>query len=157
MSDWGRRIVLDLRFDQVVALALYELQREGFELVGKVNVRDVLRRSLKADFRRYAILSVWHPALAREAFRHSVEIGVELPINAAIYELADGETGITVAEPFPSLSNDRPWREECLALLPIEQGLSDHLGAALERMSHQARTPAWRAQADNSAPDKLAT
>jgi len=141
MSDWGRRIVLDLTFDQVVPLVLEELQREGFELVGKVDVRDALRRSFNADFRRYTILSVWHPALALEAFRQSPEIGAELPINAVICDLADDETGIAVAEPFPSLSNDRPWPTERLDLLPIKHQLSNRLTAALARISHQARPP----------------
>lgn len=146
MGDWGRRVVLDLDFDQVIVAVRQELQREGFELLGQLDVHDAVRRTLKADLRRYAILSVWHPSLAFDALRENLEIGVELPVNVAIYELADEETAITVAEPFPSLSSDRPWREECLELLPIEQQISDHLAQALGRISHltRATTPAQK-------------
>jgi uncharacterized protein (DUF302 family) len=142
MGDWGRRLVLDVTFNQVIPVVLQELQHEGFEILGQLDVRDAVRRSLKADLRRYTILSVWHPSLTFDALRESLEIGVELPVNIAIYELADGETAITVAEPFPSLTSDRGWREECPELLPIERQLSDHLAQALGRISHLARTTA---------------
>jgi len=49
MGDWGRRLVPDLTFDQVSVVVLQELQRERFEVLGTVDVRDALRRSLKAD------------------------------------------------------------------------------------------------------------
>jgi uncharacterized protein (DUF302 family) len=138
MGDWGRQLALDLAFEQVIPAVVEELQHEGFEIVGQLDVREELQRSLQADFRRYTILTVWHPVLALDALRESLDVGVEVPINVAIYELADEETGITVAEPFPSLSGDRPWREECLELLPIERDLSDHLAQALGRISRLA-------------------
>ena len=146
MDDWGRRLVVDVAFDRVVPTALEELEREGFELCGKLDVREALWQSRRQDFRRYTILTVWHPAIAAQALRQSLDIGVELPVNVAIYELADRETAVIVAEPFPSLSGDRAWRDDCLELLPIEVQLSEHLAEALGRMSHRARTMASTAE-----------
>ena len=139
MDDWGRRLVVDVGFDRVVATTLQELEREGFQLSGKLDVREALWHALQEDCRRYTIITVWHPAVAAQALRHSLDIGVELPINIAVYELADHETAITVAEPLPGLSDDRSWRYECPELLPIEFQLSDHLAQALGRMSHRLR------------------
>lgn len=146
MNDWGRRLVLDVGFDHVVSMASEELQREGFEVLGRLDVREGIRRTLDEDFRRYTIVSVWHPALALQALRRSLDVGVELPLNIAIYELADQETALTVPDPLPSLSADRTWREECPELVAIEIQLSECLGHALGRMSRMARAVAVPAQ-----------
>jgi uncharacterized protein (DUF302 family) len=146
MDDWGRRLVVDAAFDRVVSTALEEFEREGFEVSGRLDLRDALWHALGEECRRYTILTVWHPVVAARALRHSLDIGVELPINVAVYELADEETAITVAEPLPSLRDDRAWRDDCPELLPIELQLSDHLAHALGRLSRRLRAPVPAAQ-----------
>lgn len=146
MDDWGRRLVVDAPFDRVVSTAVEEFEREGFEVSGRLDVRQALWRTLREECRRYTIITVWHPAITAQALRHSLDIGVELPINVAVYELADEETAIIVAEPLPSLGDDRSWRDDCPELVPIEVQLSDHLAQALGRLSRRLRTTASAAQ-----------
>lgn len=145
MEDWGRRLVVDAAFDRAVSTVLEEFEREGFQVSGRLELREALWQALREDCRRYTILTVWHPAIAAQAVRHSLDIGVELPINVAVYELADEETAITVAEPLPGLRDDRSWRDDCPELVPIELQLSDCLAQALGRIARRLRTTATAA------------
>lgn len=140
MNDWGRRLVVDAAFDRVVSTVFEEFERDGFRVSGRLDLREALWQALGEDCRRYTILTVWHPAIAAQALHHSLDIGVELPINVAVYELADKETAITVAEPLPGLSDDRSWRDDCPELLPIELQLSDRLAQTLGRIARRLRS-----------------
>lgn len=146
MDDWGRRLVVDAAFDRVVSTVFEEFEREGFQVCGRLDLRDALWQALGEDCRRYTILTVWNPAIAAQALRHSLDIGVELPLNVAVYELADEETAITVAEPLPGLSDDRSWQNDCPELLPIEVQLSDHLAQTLGRIARRLRATAAATQ-----------
>jgi len=46
-----------------------------------LDVREALWQSLREDFRRYTIITVWHPVIAAQALRQSLDIDVELPIK----------------------------------------------------------------------------
>lgn len=140
METWGRRLVVDMKFPDAVSRALEEFQREGFEVSGQLDVRESVGRSVHEDFRRYVIITLWHPALGIQALHQSLEIGVELLVNVVVYELADEESVITAAEPLPSLSGDRLWREEWPALLPIEAEFDACVGRALGRMPRREAT-----------------
>ena len=72
---------LGVAFDRIVSTTLEELEREGFEQSGRLDVREALWQSLREDFRRYTIITVWHPVIAAQALRQSLDIDVELPIK----------------------------------------------------------------------------
>ena len=59
-------------------------------------MRDHFKTELHHEFRQYMLLEAWVPALAFEEIRADLDEGAATPIRFAVYELADGETAITV-------------------------------------------------------------
>jgi uncharacterized protein (DUF302 family) len=96
MLDDGRRVVIDLPFDEAVAETTRAIEAEGLEVIGRLDVRDHFHIELLHDFRRYLLLDAWAPLAAFEALRRDLDAGATLPLRVAIYELADGETAVTV-------------------------------------------------------------
>src|SRR5438093_1499356 len=106
MSDYGRRIVVDLEFETAVGETSRLIRQEGLKIIARVDVRDHFRRDLSPDFRRYVLIDAWSSKLAVDALRHNLDVGPVLPITVAIYELADGETAVVAKEPLaPYASN----------------------------------------------------
>lgn len=139
MEGWARRFVLDTPFCEALSVVTEQLQQQGFEVTGRVDVRDAVRRIPGQDFRQYAIMSFWHPPLGLEALRQDLDIGIELPVTVAVYELADEECVITVGEPLPTLSAERAWHEEWPTLRRIEIDLNERLAHALDGMSRHGK------------------
>ena len=100
MERYGRRVVVDLPFETAVDETIHALRAEGFDLAGRMDVRRFLVHTLHHDFRRYVLLEVVSPEVTLEALRQDLDVGAVLPTTCAIFELADGETAVVVAEPF---------------------------------------------------------
>ena len=98
MLDDGRRAVIDLTFDAAVAETMRAMQAEGLAVLSQLDVRDHFRVELLHEFRRYLLLQAWAPVAAFDALRSDLDAGATLPLRIAIYELADGETAVTVDE-----------------------------------------------------------
>jgi uncharacterized protein (DUF302 family) len=96
MLDDGRRVVIDLPFEQAIAETTRALELEGLAVIGRLDVRDHFRVELLHEFRRYMLLEAWVPLAAFDALKSDLDAGATLPIRAAIYELADGETAVVV-------------------------------------------------------------
>lgn len=137
MKDYGRRLILDQPFERALAMTVQALQNEGFETIARVDVRETFRTKLGEDFRRYVVLSVCNPRLALRALKQDLDAGTILGVSVAVYELADGETAVTVGEPFAPLVTDRLWRLECRELTDVAMDAEDRLARVLQRLSHQ--------------------
>jgi uncharacterized protein (DUF302 family) len=96
MVDNGRRVLIDLPFETAVGAAASAIQREGLTILARIDVRDHFKTELHHEFRQYVLLEAWVPALAFEEIRADLDEGAAAPIRFAVYELADGETAITV-------------------------------------------------------------
>jgi uncharacterized protein (DUF302 family) len=142
MDTWGRRLVIDMNFLDAVEKVSTEFQRQGFEISGQLDVRDNLARTLGKDFRRYTIMTFWHPVLGEQALQQSLEVGTELLVNVVVYELADQESVVAVADALPSLAGDLLWRDSWPALQPIEAAFDESVGRALGRLPNR-QVPAF--------------
>ena len=96
MVDDGRRVLIDLPFETAVGATAGAIQREGLTILARIDVRDHFKTELHHEFRRYMLMDAWVPALAFEEIRANLDEGAATPIRFAVYELADGETAITV-------------------------------------------------------------
>jgi uncharacterized protein (DUF302 family) len=114
MNDYGRHIVLEFPFERTY--------------------------SIGRDLRRYVILSAVDIRAAHSALRADLDAGVLLPCNMAVYELADGQTVITVGDPFSAVTGSAAWQHERPDLGEIAASVEDRLAEVLGRVSHQART-----------------
>jgi hypothetical protein len=66
-----------------------------------------------------------------------------LVTTIAVFELADGETALVVAEPFGGLGSNASWREANPALAALADRTCDRLARALSAMEDAARTDAY--------------
>ena len=110
MEDYGRRIILDIPFEQAVTQTSHALHAEGFDVVATVDVRHYLARSAHHDCRRYLLLEALLPQVTLDALQHDSGLGPMLPTTIAIYELADGETAVAASPALAPVAFDLGWR-----------------------------------------------
>jgi len=139
MDDYGRRVVLDVPFELAVAETSQVLRAEGFDLVGRLDVRDYLERTLRHECRQYVLLEALAPELTLQALQHDPAIGPLLPVMIGIYELADGETAVVASPPLAPVLSDFGWRAATPALPTIGDRASEQLARALDRLQRTAR------------------
>ena len=96
MVDEGRRVLIDLPFAAAVGATTGAIQREGLTVIARIDVREHFKTELNHGCAQYMLLEAWVPALACEEIRAGLDEGARTPIRFAVYELADGETAITV-------------------------------------------------------------
>jgi uncharacterized protein (DUF302 family) len=144
MEPYGRRVVVDLPFELTLTEVLRALQDETIEVIGRCDVRRLLEHTLQQDCRRYVLLDVMSPSVALDALRHDVSVGAVLPATIAVFELADGETAVVVAEPFGGLGSEREWRRTAPYMAALADQACEQLARAVSRFQHAARRHASR-------------
>lgn len=138
MERYGRRVVVDLPFEAAVDEMIRALRAEGLELAGRLDVGRFLERTLHHDFRRYVLLEVVSPDVTLEALRQDLDVGAVLPTTCAIFELADGETAVVVAEPFGGLGSEVEWRRTAPALAALADQACEQNARALNGLQQAA-------------------
>jgi uncharacterized protein (DUF302 family) len=138
VERYGRRVVVDLPFENAVDETIHALRAEGFDLAGRMDVRRFLVHALSHDFRRYVLLEVVSPEVTLEALRQDLDVGAVLPTTCAIFELADGETAVVVAEPFGGLGSEVEWRRTAPALAALADRACEQVARALNGLQQAA-------------------
>ena len=98
MADEGRRVLIDLPFEAAVGATTAAIHREGWTILARVDVREQFKNEVQHEFRQYELLEAWDPEVAFEEIRRDLDAGARVPVRFAVYELADGETAVTVDE-----------------------------------------------------------
>lgn len=114
----------DLGFDEAVARAREELQREGFGVIAEIDIRAKLQEKLGVDVGPNLILGACHPPSARRALEAVPEVAVLLPCNVCV-AVEQGRTVVRAMNPasvMEKLANP--------ALAPV----GAEVGAALRRV-----------------------
>jgi uncharacterized protein (DUF302 family) len=141
MTDYGRRIVVDLEFETAIGEASRLIRQEGLKIIARVDIRDHFQRDLSHDFRRYLLIEAWSSTLAVDALRHNLDVGPILPITFAIYELADGETAVVAKEPLAPYASNAGWRRDFPELAAMADEEAERVArvlAALKQRSDRA-------------------
>jgi uncharacterized protein (DUF302 family) len=146
MDDYGRRIVVPLPFDTVVGDTCRALREEGFQVIGRVDVRDHFWRDLNRNFRHYALLQAWSPDLAFQALEHDLDTGTALPTVLAIYELDESHAAIVAQVPFAPVMSEPEWRRECRELSAIADRECERVARVLSRVLDRSRHHRERTQ-----------
>jgi uncharacterized protein (DUF302 family) len=136
MSDYDRRIVIDLGFETVVGEVSRAIREEGLQTIARIDVRDHFWRDLGHDFRQYFLIQAWSPELALEALQHDLDVGTIVPATFAMYELADGQTAVVAREPFSPLTADPEWRRAAPELAAIAHREAERVARVLARLQH---------------------
>lgn len=75
------------------------LKKEGFGVLFEIDVKEILKKKLDVDFRRYVILGACNPPLARQALEAEAQIGLLLPCNVVVQEAPEGGVVVSIADP----------------------------------------------------------
>jgi len=98
MINYGFTKQTDLSFEDAIAKVTEALQKEGFNVLTRIDLHEKFKAKLGIDFKRYVILGACNPANAYKAVQAEENIGLLLPCNVIVYE-KDGKTVISIVNP----------------------------------------------------------
>lgn len=99
MSYYFSKIVIGENFEEVIELVTSELKKEGFGVVTEIDMKDILKKKIDVDFRKYKILGACHPQYAYRILTTDDKIGVFLPCNVVVQELELGTIEVFAVDP----------------------------------------------------------
>lgn len=103
MSYYFSRVVVHMTFDKAITRVIEELKNEGFGILTEIDVTETLKRKMNVEFARYTILGACNPPFAYKALQAEPLIGLMLPCNVVIHELADGNIEVAAVDPRASM------------------------------------------------------
>ena len=95
--------ILDITFENAVDRVTEELKKEGFGLLTQIDVKETLKKKLDVDFRKYKILGACNPPFAYQALQKEDKIGVMLPCNVILQEIAENKIEVAAVDPIASM------------------------------------------------------
>jgi len=114
-----------LSFDEAVTGVTEELKEEGFGILTRIDVKETLRKKRDVDFRDYCILGACNPPFAYKALQTEDKIGLMLPCNVIVQDVADNKIEVAAIDPKASMA-----AVENESLLEVAQ----EVGAKLQRV-----------------------
>jgi uncharacterized protein (DUF302 family) len=99
----GRTVRLNTDFETAVERVTAALKVEGFGVLTEIDVRQTLKNKLDVDFRPYKILGACNPPLAHRALSTAPEVGLLLPCNVVVSQIAAGVTEVSLVDPIGML------------------------------------------------------
>ncbi len=90
-------------FEDVCQRAVEVLKEEGFGVLTEIDVKETLKKKLNVDFRKYRILGACNPAFAYKALQTEDKIGIMLPCNVIVQEIAENEIEVAAVDPIASM------------------------------------------------------
>ena len=95
---------LDSSFDAAIERTITALKGEGFGILTEVDIQATMKAKLGIeDFPRYRILGACNPPIAHAALIAEPDIGVMLPCNVIIREIAPGKVEVAAINPIAAI------------------------------------------------------
>ena len=95
----GLTVRLQTDYDTALEQVTDALKAEGFGVLTEIDVQATLKQKMNIDFRRYKILGACNPPLAHRALTAVPEVGLLLPCNVTVAEVAEGEIEVSLLNP----------------------------------------------------------
>ena len=90
-------------FDNVITKVTDELTKEGFGILTEIDVKEILKKKLDVNFKKYKILGACNPPFAYEALKSEDKIGTMLPCNVIVIEQAPEQIEVAAVDPIASM------------------------------------------------------
>ena len=101
--DYHFTKIVQMPFDDAIRRVTDELKKEGFGILTEIDVREILKKKLNVDFRKYRILGACNPQFAYQALQAEDKIGTMLPCNIVVQETAGGDIEVSAVDPVASM------------------------------------------------------
>lgn len=95
--------ILQGSFEEACERVVESLKEEGFGVLTEIDVKKTLKEKLDVDFRRYSILGACNPSYAYKALQTEDKIGIMLPCNVIVQEIAEDEIEVAAVDPLASM------------------------------------------------------
>jgi len=95
---------LKISFEEAIARVTEALKKDGFGVLTEIDVKETLKKKLNVDFRKYKILGACNPPFAYRALQAEDKIGLMLPCNLIVQELAGGKVEVAAIDPVASMA-----------------------------------------------------
>jgi uncharacterized protein (DUF302 family) len=102
-TGYGLKVTIPVAYEEAVAAATEALKAQGFGVLTAIDVKQTLRDKLDRDFRKYVILGACNPPLADRALHAELEVGLLLPCNVIVYEVAPSTSVVAAMAPLAAL------------------------------------------------------
>lgn len=93
-TNYGFGKTVDYAFEDAIQRVGAALQAEGFGILSDIDVAATLKKKLDADMPAYRILGACNPALAQRAIEAEPSIGLLLPCNVLVRQLAGDKVSV---------------------------------------------------------------
>jgi uncharacterized protein (DUF302 family) len=120
---------MQVPFNTAIEKVIAALKEEGFGILTDIDVSSTLKTKLDVDWRPYRILGACNPKLAHRALQDEDKIGVMLPCNVILQELANGNVEVATID--PTVSMDRLGKP---TLSELAETVRNKLSAVLARL-----------------------
>lgn len=97
-------VTLDCAFDAAIEKATAALKEKGFGVLTTIDVQKAMKEKISEDIRPYTILGACSPRHAFKAIQAEDKIGVMLPCNVLVQEIADGKVEVSIVDPVASMA-----------------------------------------------------
>ena len=102
-TRYGLRVELPISYEQALERVTAALKTQEFGVLTMIDVKETLKQKLDRSFRKYVILGACNPPLADRALHAELEIGLLLPCNVIVYELAPERSAVSAMAPLAAL------------------------------------------------------
>lgn len=91
-------------FDEAIVYVTEMLKTEGFGIISEIDIQKAFKEKINVDFRKYRILGACNPHFAHKSLSIEDKIGVFLPCNVVVQELANDEIEVMAVDPVAMMS-----------------------------------------------------
>jgi uncharacterized protein (DUF302 family) len=98
-EDVGYEVNLEKPYSEAIELLEETLKIEGFGILTRLDVQDLLKEKLDVDFRQFTILGACNPPLAYKAISADPRVALMMPCKVTVEEAPGGGSVIRIVNP----------------------------------------------------------
>ena len=90
-------------FEAIETKVISLLKDENFGVLTQIDIQQTLKNKLNVDFKKYKILGACNPPFAYKALQAESKIGIMLPCNVILQEIAPNTIEVSAINPLVSM------------------------------------------------------